>query len=164
MNHTLIQMTNYTTSSGTNRSQNICGCIHDGDWQWEQWHNIEKTKFNRRKNDIYLGDLERGGENEKKRKEKTKDIYVQGREKGKMKINENKKLIFTLWAIETRKEKSKYNLSMKEGSCFVLQLGDPPNEDTSDCVLGVFGKLWTRRGAWAWFHDVWTCGEKVLEY
>jgi len=37
-----------------------------------------------------------------------------------MKINENKKLIFTLWAIETRKEKSKYNLSMKEGSCFVL--------------------------------------------
>jgi hypothetical protein len=22
----------------------------------------------------------------------------------------------------------------------------------------------TRRGAWAWFHDVWTCGAKVLEY
>ncbi len=21
-----------------------------------------------------------------------------------------------------------------------------------------------RRGAWAWFHDVWTCGVKVLEY
>ncbi len=21
-----------------------------------------------------------------------------------------------------------------------------------DRVLGVFGKLWTRRGAWAWFH------------
>jgi len=21
-----------------------------------------------------------------------------------------------------------------------------------------------RRGAWAWFHDVWTCGAKVLEY
>jgi hypothetical protein len=28
-------------------------------------------------------------------------------------------------------------------------------------ILGVFGKLSTRRGAWAWFHDVWTCGAKV---
>jgi hypothetical protein len=48
---------------------------------------------------------------------------VQGREKGKMKINENKKMILTLWAIETNKEKSKYNLSMKEGSlfCFVVR-------------------------------------------
>ncbi len=31
-------------------------------------------------------------------------------------------------------------------------------------VLGVFGKLSTSRGAWAWFHGVWTCGAKVLEY
>jgi phosphatidylserine synthase len=22
----------------------------------------------------------------------------------------------------------------------------------------------TTKGAWAWFHDVWTCGAKVLEY
>jgi hypothetical protein len=22
----------------------------------------------------------------------------------------------------------------------------------------------TKRGAWAWFHDVWTCGAKVFEY
>jgi hypothetical protein len=38
--------------------------------------------------------------------------------------------------------------------------------DGSDCALGVFGKLTTRRGAWAWFHDVWTwtCSAKVLEY
>jgi hypothetical protein len=21
-----------------------------------------------------------------------------------------------------------------------------------------------RRGAWAWFHDIWTCSAKVLEY
>jgi hypothetical protein len=21
-----------------------------------------------------------------------------------------------------------------------------------------------RRGAWPWFHDIWTCGAKVLEY
>jgi len=35
----------------------------------------------------------------------------------------------------------------------------------SDHVLGVFGKLlMRRRGAWAWFHGVWTCGAKVLEY
>jgi len=29
--------------------------------------------------------------------------------------------------------------------------------------LGLFGKL-SRRGASAWFHDVRTCGAKVLEY
>jgi len=34
---------------------------------------------------------------------------------------------------------------------------DPLNRDASDCVLGVFGKLSARTGAWAWFHDVWTC-------
>jgi hypothetical protein len=58
------------------------------------------------------------------------------------------------------------NLPMKEGSlfCFVLQLWDPPNTDASDHVIGVFGKLLTRRGAWAWFHGVWTCGAKVLKY
>jgi hypothetical protein len=38
------------------------------------------------------------------------------------------------------------------------------NQYASDPVLGVFGKLLRRRGAWAWFHDVWTCGAKVLEY
>ncbi len=51
--------------------------------------------------------------------------------------------------------------------CFVLfclYLWDPPNQDASDCILGVFGKLSMRRGAWAWFHGVWTCGAKVLEY
>jgi hypothetical protein len=36
-------------------------------------------------------------------------------------------------------------------------------ERGSDHILGVFGKLLMRRGAWAWFHDVWTCGAKVLE-
>jgi len=25
-------------------------------------------------------------------------------------------------------------------------------------------KLSSRRGAWAWFHDIWTCGARVLEY
>jgi hypothetical protein len=38
------------------------------------------------------------------------------------------------------------------------------NRDSSDCVVGVYGKLLTRRGAWVWFHDDWTCGAKVLEY
>ncbi len=53
------------------------------------------------------------------------------------------------------------NLSMKEGSlfCFVL-FSDPPNLDASDHVLDVFGTLLTRRGALAWFHDVWTCSAK----
>jgi hypothetical protein len=31
-------------------------------------------------------------------------------------------------------------------------------------LLVVFGKLLMRRGAWAWFHGVWTCDAKVLEY
>jgi hypothetical protein len=26
------------------------------------------------------------------------------------------------------------------------------------------GKLLTRRCAWAWFHDIWTCSAEVLEY
>jgi hypothetical protein len=38
------------------------------------------------------------------------------------------------------------------------------NRDALDCVFGVFGKLSTRRSAWAWFHDVWTCNAKVFEY
>jgi hypothetical protein len=38
------------------------------------------------------------------------------------------------------------------------------NWDASDCVLGVFGKLLMRRGAWVWFHDIWTYDAKVLEY
>ncbi len=45
-----------------------------------------------------------------------------------------------------------------------LYLWDPLNWDASDCVPGLFGKLSMRRGAWAWFHDIWTCGAKVLEY
>ncbi len=38
--------------------------------------------------------------------------------------------------------------------------------DASDRVLGLFRKLWRRRrrGASAWFHGVWTCIAKVLEY
>jgi hypothetical protein len=53
---------------------------------------------------------------------------------------------------------------MKEGSlfCFVIMRSTEP--DASDCVLDVFGKLLTRMGAWAWFHDMWTCDAKVLEY
>ncbi len=47
---------------------------------------------------------------------------------------------------------------------FCLYLRDPLNRDASNCVLGLFGKLSTRRGAWAWFHSVWTCSAKVLEY
>ncbi len=49
---------------------------------------------------------------------------------------------------------------MKEGNfvlfCFVV-MRDPLNWDASDCVLGVFGKLLTRKGPWGlWFHDVWS--------
>jgi len=37
-------------------------------------------------------------------------------------------------------------------------------EDASIHVLDTFGKILIKRGAWAWFHDIWTCGAKVLEY
>jgi hypothetical protein len=62
------------------------------------------------------------------------------------------------------------HLSMKQGSlfcfcfAFVLYLWNPLNPDASDLVLYVFGKLSTRRCAWAWFHGIWTCSAKVLEY
>jgi hypothetical protein len=48
--------------------------------------------------------------------------------------------------------------------CFVLYSWDPQNQDASDRVLGLFGKLSRRRGAWAWFHGIWTCGVKVFEH
>ncbi len=53
---------------------------------------------------------------------------------------------------------------MKECSlfCFVC-IWDPSNGGPSDCNLDVFGKLLTR-SAWAWFHDIWTCDAKVIEY
>jgi hypothetical protein len=55
---------------------------------------------------------------------------------------------------------------MKEGSlfCFVVMRSTKPGCFRSDRVLGVFEKLLTRSGAWAWFYDVSTCGAKVLEY
>jgi hypothetical protein len=58
------------------------------------------------------------------------------------------------------------NLSVKEGSlfCLVLCWWDPWNHDASDSILGLFGKLSKRRGAWVWFYGVWPCSAKVLEY
>ncbi len=47
---------------------------------------------------------------------------------------------------------------------FCLYQWDPPNQDASDHVLGLCGKLWRRRGTLAWFHGVWTCSVGVLEY
>jgi len=38
------------------------------------------------------------------------------------------------------------------------------NQDVLDHVFDVFGKLLMRRGAWAWFHGIWTCSAKVFEY
>ncbi len=47
---------------------------------------------------------------------------------------------------------------------FCLYRWNPPNQDASDGVLGLFGKFSRRRGALAWFHGVWTSWAKVLEY
>jgi hypothetical protein len=53
--------------------------------------------------------------------------------------------------------------------CFVLFVCTyeiNQNQYASDLLLGLFGKLSRRRGAWAWFHGVWNglCSEEVLEY
>jgi hypothetical protein len=53
---------------------------------------------------------------------------------------------------------------MKKGSLFCFVVMRSLKGDALDCVLDVFGKLSTRRGAWAWLHGVWTCDAKVLEY
>jgi hypothetical protein len=47
---------------------------------------------------------------------------------------------------------------------FCLHLWDPLDGDASDCVLGLFGKLSSRRGHLAWFHGIWTYSVKVFEY
>jgi hypothetical protein len=60
--------------------------------------------------------------------------------------------------------KQNKDLSMKEGNLFCFVVMRSINWDASDHVLGVFGKLLMRRGAWAWFHDIWICGPKVLGY
>ncbi len=46
--------------------------------------------------------------------------------------------------------------------CFVVMRSTKPG--CFRLCSYVFGKLSMRRGVWAWFHDVWTCGAKVLEY
>jgi len=55
---------------------------------------------------------------------------------------------------------------MKEGVCLFCFVCTYEIQQTgnSDHVLGLFGKLSRRRGALAWFHGVWTCSAKVLEY
>jgi hypothetical protein len=54
---------------------------------------------------------------------------------------------------------------MTEGSLLVLFVFMRSFEpDASNSVLSLFGKLSRRRGALAWFHGVWTCTIKVLEY
>jgi hypothetical protein len=46
--------------------------------------------------------------------------------------------------------------------CFVVMRSIEP-----ECFRSCSWCIWkapTRRGAWAWFHDIWTCSAKVLEY
>ncbi len=41
--------------------------------------------------------------------------------------------------------------------CFVCTYEIHQTKINDFCVLGFVGKLLTRRGAWAWFHGIWTC-------
>jgi hypothetical protein len=56
-------------------------------------------------------------------------------------------------------------LSMKEGSlfCFVVMKSTELGCFRS-CSWCLWNALSMRRGAWVWFHDIWICGAKVLEY
>ncbi len=55
-------------------------------------------------------------------------------------------------------------LSMKEGSLFVLFCSVCTYDvHLRSCSLSRWKAL-KEKGAWAWFHDIWTCGAKVLEY
>jgi hypothetical protein len=61
------------------------------------------------------------------------------------------------------------HLSIKEASllCFVLYCSYEIHQTGMLQIVffGLFGKLlMMRRGAWAWFHDIWTCSAKGLEY
>jgi hypothetical protein len=48
--------------------------------------------------------------------------------------------------------------------CFVCTYEIHQTKINRSCVLGFIGKLLTRRGAWAWFHGIWTCSvEEVHE-
>jgi hypothetical protein len=56
----------------------------------------------------------------------------------------------------------------EEGNLFVLFVLFVSMRSTkggcSRSRLGLFGKLLRRRGAWAWFHGVWSCCGEALEY
>ncbi len=60
------------------------------------------------------------------------------------------------------------NLSMKKGCLFVSFLFFWSYEIHQTGMLQIMFLVSlessTTKGAWAWFHDVWTCGAKVLEY
>jgi hypothetical protein len=47
--------------------------------------------------------------------------------------------------------------------CFVVMRSTEPGCFKS-CSWCLWKALDERRGAWAWFHQVWTCSAKVLEY
>ncbi len=53
---------------------------------------------------------------------------------------------------------------MKKGSLFYFVVMRSIESGYFRSCLSIFGKLSVRRGAWAWFHDVWTCSAKVFEY
>ncbi len=48
--------------------------------------------------------------------------------------------------------------------CFVCNDEMHQNWNVSNHVLGLFGKLLKSKSASAWFHGVWTCDAKILEY
>jgi len=55
---------------------------------------------------------------------------------------------------------------MKEGCLFFIVLFVPMRSTKPGCFRLHSWSLWKaleERGAWAWFHGVWTCGAKVLE-
>ncbi len=57
-----------------------------------------------------------------------------------------------------------FNLSMKEGSLFWFVVMRSTELKCFRLCSWCLWKALNERGAWGWFHDVWTCGAKVHEY
>jgi hypothetical protein len=53
---------------------------------------------------------------------------------------------------------------MKKGSLFVLFCSYEIHPNGVLQIVFLVGKPWRRRGASAWFQDIWTCRVEVLEY
>jgi hypothetical protein len=74
-------------------------------------------------------------------------------------------MLYTNWYSTHQGFKNVGYLSMKEGCLFVLYCTNEIHQTRMlQITFLVSLEISRRKGAWAWFHGVWTCIAKVLEY